>query len=472
MRVGIIGAGPAGMTAAYELSKAGIEVEVFESSPSVGGMAKSIQLWGQTVDLGPHRFFSSDTRVNRIWLELAGQDYEMVDRLTRILYKDKFYYYPLKPFNALLNLGPFEATRCLASYTLQAIKPVQSVPNPTFEDWVVNRFGRRLFAIFFKTYSEKLWGIPCTELDADFAAQRIKKFSLMEALKSALGIGSANHKTLVEQFAYPHGGTGSIYARMAKLCEERGNRIHLDTPIQRVIIESGRAVGIEMSDGTLKRFDRVVSCMPITHLVSRMENVPDPVRHALTQLRFRNTIIVYLQVDCPDLFRDNWLYVHSTELKTGRISNFRNWTARLYGDRTETILALEYWCYTSDELWSKPDAELIALATAEVRLSGLLKNHAVLAGHVVKLENSYPVYAKGYKTPLAAVSGYLKNIDNLCVIGRYGAFKYNNQDHSILMGHLAAQNISQGTNHDLWSVNTDYEYQESSKITETGLVEL
>lgn len=472
MRVGIIGAGPAGITAAYELTKAGVEVEVFESSPAVGGMAKSLALWGQTVDLGPHRFFSSDTRVNRLWLEVAGKDYSMVNRLTRILYKGKFYHYPLKPFNALLNLGLLEAARCLASYASQMCRPGKANPTPTFEEWVVSRFGRRLFTIFFKTYSEKLWGIPCADLDADFAAQRIKKFSLIEALKSAFGLGAGKHKTLVDQFAYPHNGTGSIYARMAKFCEAHGNPVHLNTAVKRVVTESGRAAGIELADGTVKRFDRIVSCMPITHLVARMDTVQEPVLQALAKLRFRNTLIVYLQVECPDLFLDNWIYVHSSELQTGRISNFRNWVPQLYHDRTETVVALEYWCYSEDDLWRKPAKDLIACASDELRRSGLLRGHAVLEGHVVRLENSYPVYAKGYKEPLSTVAAHLKAIDNLCVIGRYGAFKYNNQDHSILMGYLAAQNISQGTAHDLWAINTDYEYQEASKITEVGLVEL
>ncbi len=472
MRVGIIGAGPAGMTVAYELTKAGVEVEVFESSPSVGGMAKSISLWGQTVDLGPHRFFSSDTRVNSLWLEVAGKDYSMVNRLTRILYKGKFFYYPLKPFNALLNLGFLETARCLISYAIRLFVSKKHNPEPTFEEWVASRFGQRLFTLFFKTYSEKLWGIPCAELDADFAAQRIKKFSLIEALKDAFGLDASKHKTLVDQFAYPHGGTGSIYARMAKFCEKHGNQIHLNTPAKRVVTESGRAVGIELNDGTVKRFDRVVSCMPITHLVSRMDTVPEAVRQALPRLRFRNTIVVHLQIDCSDLFRDNWLYVHSTELQTGRISNFRNWVPQLYGKLSETVVALEYWCYSEDTLFSKPDNELIAIASDELRLSGLLSGHSVLEGHVVRLENSYPVYAKGYREPLATVAAYLKSIENLCVIGRYGAFKYNNQDHSILMGYLAAQNISQGTDHDLWAINTDYDYQEASKITEVGLVEL
>lgn len=471
MKVGIIGAGPAGMTAAYELSKAGVQVELFEASPHVGGMSRSVMLWDQKVDLGPHRFFSNDTRVNRIWLEVAGSDYDMVDRLTRILYKGKFFYYPLKPFNALANLGVFEAARCLLSYAKELVAPTKLGATPSFEEWVVSRFGRRLFSIFFKTYSEKLWGILCSELDADFAAQRIKKFSLLEALKSAFGIGASKHKTLVDQFAYPHGSTGSIYERMAEACKAKGGTVHLSTPVRRVLVKEGSAVAVELDDGGVRAFDQVISCMPITDLVCRMDQVPPEVTEAVGQLRFRNTVIVFLRVDGPDLFKDNWLYVHSADLETGRITNFRNWTPHMYGASTDTVLALEYWCYDSDDLWRRTDAELVGQAKEEIKRSGLLGGHQVLDGHVVRIGKSYPVYSRGYKEPLKRVTDYLRTIKNLSVIGRYGAFKYNNQDHSMLMGSLAAQNIAGGAANDLWEINTDYEYQESSVITKTGLVE-
>lgn len=470
MRIGIIGAGPAGMTAAYELVKAGATVEIFESGSAVGGMAKSISLWDQTVDLGPHRFFSSDTRVNKLWLEVAGRDYEMVNRLTRILYKGKFYHYPLKPFNALHNLGILEAFLCLGSYLRELIVPRKQSDSPTFEEWVVSRFGRRLFTIFFKTYSEKLWGIPCSELDADFAAQRIKKFSLLEAIKSAFGLGATKHKTLVDQFAYPHGSTGIIYERMASECRQKGGQIHLRTPVKRVIVEKSCAVGIELFDGTVRTFDHIISSMPITHLVERMDPVAQQTRDALTQLKFRNTVLVFLRIGGRDLFKDNWIYVHSAELATGRIANFRNWIPHVFGNSPDTVLALEYWCYSSDALWQRPDADLVTQATTEIQKSGLLHGRPVLDGHVVRLENAYPVYARGYKEPLTLITDFLKTIDNLSIIGRYGSFKYNNQDHSMLMGYLAAQNICHGKSHDLWDINTDYDYQEASKITDVGLV--
>ncbi len=471
MKVGIIGAGPAGITAAFELSKRGFDVEVFESSDAVGGMARTIECWDQKFDLGPHRFFSSDARVNRVWLEAACGNYAMVNRLTRIFYNSKFFFYPLKPFNALVNLGPFEALRCVMSYVRAVLAPAPLSATPTFEEWVVRRFGRRLFLIFFKTYSEKLWGIPCQSLDADFAAQRIKKFSLSEALLSAFHLGGKNHKTLVDLFAYPLGGTGSIYETMAGECLRRGGKIHLNTPVKRVVVNGGKVSGIQLESGGVVACDHVISCMPVTDLVGRMDAVPVPVADALSQLDFRNTILVFLLIKGSDLFKDNWLYVHSPDLATGRITNFRNWVPELYGESADTVVALEYWCNTGDARWRQSDAELIALATAEMQRSGLLSAHTVLDGKVTRLKNSYPVYSLGYKEPLSAVVDYLKGIDGLTPIGRYGAFKYNNQDHSILMGVLAAENIADGAGHDLWAVNTDDEYQESSVITSTGLVE-
>ncbi len=473
MNVCIIGAGPAGMTAAYQLAKTGIAVEVFEAGDSVGGMARTLDLWGQKADIGPHRFFSSDPRINKVWLEVAAPDYDMVNRLTRIFYRGRLFFYPLKPFNALANLGLFEAARCLLSYAAERLHPTPMGETPTFEEWVVSRFGRRLFGIFFKTYSEKLWGISCSELDADFAAQRIKKFSLGEAIWTALGLGKTQHKTLVDQFAYPHGGTGMVYERMAQKCIALGGKIHLKTPVRRVVVEKGRAVAVELENGQRLAYDHIISTMPMTHLVERMDGAPAEVLRALHQLTYRNTILVFLRIPAKDLFRDNWLYVHSADLQTGRITNFRNWTPHLYGKSEESIVAMEYWCYDSEALWKKTDEELIALATDEIQRSHLLpKGQAVTAGHVERIGRSYPVYARGYKKPLSVVENFLRTIGALSVIGRYGAFKYNNQDHSILMGILAAENIRKGALcHDLWDINTDYEYQESSVITSTGLQE-
>ncbi|HVE87399.1 MAG TPA: FAD-dependent oxidoreductase [Myxococcales bacterium] len=468
MRVAVIGAGPAGITAAYQLTKGGAEVDVYEAGPHVGGMARSLDLWGQRVDLGPHRFLSADARVNKLWLEVVGRDYRLVDRLTRIYYRGKFFQYPLRPLDALAKLGPIEAARCVASYAAGRARGARE--GDSFEDWVVARFGRRLFEIFFKTYSEKLWGISCADLDADFATQRIKKLSLLEAIKNAFALGGARHKTLAERFAYPKGGTGMVYERMAAAVRDRGGRVHLSSPVQRVVVESGRARGLELEGGERVEVDRVVSSMPLSLLVSRLPGAPEEVLAAAAALRFRNTILVYLHVDAPDLFPDNWLYVHAPDLRMGRLTNFRNWVPELHGDSRASILVAEYWCNDPDPIWREPEEALVALASEEVRRTGLVRDAPILGGQVVRLHRCYPVYQRGYRQGLGAIERYLRGIEGLLAIGRYGAFKYNNQDHSILMGLLAAENVLGAGQHDLWSINTDYDsYQESSSITEAGL---
>jgi protoporphyrinogen oxidase len=467
-KIAVIGAGPAGLAAAYSLAKEGFGVDVYEAESQVGGMCKTIELWNCRVDLGPHRFFSVDPKVNRLWLEVVGSEYRMVNRLTRIYYKKKYYDYPLKPLNAFSNLGPLETMKCLVSYGSQTVKT--KATGDDFESWVVNRFGRRLFNIFFKSYSEKLWGIPCSELDADFAAQRIKKLSLYEAVKNAF-VGGNKHKTLVDEFAYPLQGTGMVYNKMAEKIASFGGNIFLKTPVKKVLVTGSVAKGIELADGEVRYYDRIISTMPLTRLVQTMEEVPVRILHEVAQLQFRNTILVYLHVQGKDLFPDNWLYVHSAELETGRITNFRNWVPELYDNSENTILALEFWCNSDDDRWHQQDQELIDLAVKNILATGLIDDRKILGGQVVRIPKCYPVYKKGYKTHLQPVQTWLDTIGNLHTIGRYGAFKYNNQDHSILMGIMIAENIISGSSQDLWKVNTDYEsYQEEMIITKEGLV--
>lgn len=466
--VAVIGAGPAGMTAAYELSKADHRVTVFEAAPAVGGMSRTIELWGQKVDIGPHRFFSTDTRVNKLWLEVVGKDYAMVDRLTRIFYRNRYFHYPLQPVDALMNLGPIQAAFCMLSYLKEKLNP--TTQDGSFESWVTSRFGSRLFETFFKHYSEKLWGISCRDLDADFAAQRIKKLSLWEAVKNALGGAKGKHKTLVDQFAYPLQGTGMVYERMAERVRTRGNTILLNTPVKRLLVSNTNVDGVELRDGTAISFDEVISTMPLTLLVKALQDVPQETLAAAAKLTFRNTIIVYLKVEGENIFPDNWLYVHSPELKTGRITNFRNWIPELYGDQKSTIVALEYWCY-EDETWQTGDSDLIAKGKEELRRTRLIGNTPISEGFVYRIPRCYPVYRRGYRECVATVTKYIRSLNHLQVIGRYGSFKYNNQDHSILMGMLAAENIAKGSTHDLWEINTDYDsYQEHSIISRTGLV--
>jgi protoporphyrinogen oxidase len=459
VRVAIIGAGPAGLTAAHALQTAGVDIEIFEASPQVGGLARTINLWGHRVDLGPHRFFSQNQRVNAFWHQIAGEDFCAVNRRTRIFYRKSFFDYPLAVRNVLANLPPTDIAAAICSW-LKAQLPGQPDAR-TFESWVVRRFGRHLFKMFFKSYTEKLWGIPCTDLDADFATQRIRGFSLGQVIVSALSFGKGKHRTLVDRFDYPTGGCGAVYEAMAREIVAKGGKIHFCAPVKRVTAVEGVVTGIALADGGERAFSHVISTMPLTLMAAQLPAVPPDVERAIAKLRYRNTILVFLRVEATNLFPDQWIYVHEPDVDVGRITNFRNWAPELYGDLKSTVLALEYWCNNEDPIWASPDDALIVKATAELLRIGLIGTAAVSAGHVERIGRSYPVYAAGYREELACVTDFLKSFKNLLPIGRYGAFKYNNQDHSIFMGLLAAENIAQGAAHDLWNVNSDYDkYQE------------
>ncbi len=470
MRVAIIGAGPAGLTAAMQLSRGGATAHVFEANDCIGGLARSFNLWGHRVDLGPHRFFSTDRRVNQLWLDVVGQDYAMVDRLTRIYHNHRFLHYPLKPLNVLQNLGPFESLLCLASYLKQRVAPDRVAEGAeSFESWTVRRFGRRLFERFFKSYSEKLWEIPCQELSADFAAQRIKRLSLGEAVKNAFASRNGRgHPTLLDRFPYPLGGTGSVYEKMAERVRANGGEVRLERPVRHIVHEGFDVRAVELANGSSETFDHVISTMPLTDLVRGLEDVPADVQASADALQFRNTLFVYLHVDSDHLFDDQWLYIHDPELRMGRVTNFRNWASELNGDTNTTVLTVEHWCNDGDSLWTAPDQQLIDQAVGELRSAGLLRKEPVLDGRVIRAPRCYPVYRRGYGDHVAKLAHYLSQFRNLTAIGRYGAFKYNNQDHSILMGILAAENLLDGAGHDLWHVNTDHDtYQEAERIIDT-----
>ncbi|MFK8113243.1 MAG: FAD-dependent oxidoreductase [Rubripirellula sp.] len=476
MRVGVIGAGPAGLTAALSLQTGGADVEVLEASSSVGGLSRSIDLWGQRVDIGPHRFFSTDERINRFWLDVVGENYRMVERLTRVCFRGELIDYPIRPLGAMRQLGWLDAARCLSSYVHQKLVPPRQTQAPSFESWVTSRFGHRLFEMFFQSYSEKLWGIPCHELSADFAAQRIREFSLGAAVLSSIFPNRAqHHKTLADRFAYPIGGTGSVYETMAKRLQNRGGLLQLNSPVAKVLHEGGKVHGVQLISGEQKQFDHVVSTMPLSLLVQGLSNqddqVPQQVKTAVDALTFRNTILVYLHVDSDSLFDDQWLYVQSPEVGIGRVTNFRNWIPELRGKSNSTVLAVERWCNNDDPDWSASDHDLIGLCSDELCSIGLLRAETVLDGFVMRIERSYPIYRIGYQAHIACIAEYLSGLSGITPIGRNGAFKYNNQDHSILMGLLASENVLHDAGHDLWNVNSDFDsYQERTVITETGLV--
>lgn len=462
----IIGAGPAGLSCGYELSKQGNTVEIFEASPYIGGMARSFDLWEQRVDLGPHRFFSKQKEVNIFFSELIKDDFTTVNRQTRIYFKQNYFEYPLKLGNVLTNLQPLVIFQILWHYSIKKINPIKNPKN--FEEWVTNRFGKKLFEIFFKHYTEKLWGIRCSKIDADWAAQRIKTLTLIGAIKSAIVGNKGNtHKTLVDQFSYPKNGTGTLYERAAQEIKNQGGKLKLDQPIKRVLLKNNntKVKGVELKDGTIIKAKNVVSTMPLTLLIKGFNNVPTKVQKAVNNLYFRNTILVYLEIDQEHLFTDNWLYIHSPDIKHGRITNFRNWCSSLNKNKKTTILCLEFWCFENDEIWTGDEQNIINTAHEEIfKINLIPKTSKIINSKVVKVPKCYPVYETGYQNNVNIIIDYLNTMEGLYPIGRYGAYKYNNQDHSILMGLLAAQKITNNKPINLWQINTDTEYHEDGDI--------
>lgn len=461
-RVLIIGAGPAGLSAGRILSENGYKVIIIESASKVGGMSKSLHIFEQIVDIGPHRFFSKDKRLNDFWLSHTKGEVETINRLTRIFYNKKFFYYPLKGFDALFKLGFIESALCVLSFIKAKIKPFGG---DSFESWVANAFGYRLYSIFFKSYTQKLWGIQCDELDSDFATQRIKGLNLYEAIKAAFfGNKNSKHKTLVDAFFYPKKGCGVVYENMAEAIEAAGGEIHYNTVALGILTKDKKAVGVRTDRGDFHG-DIVISTAPFSEMVASLAELDSRIKDLARSLRFRNTILAYVEVDSKaKLFADNWIYVHSKEAKTGRISNFANWTKDLLCGKDESILCLEYWANDDEDLWNLSEDSMIAIAKKDLLESALIADSAhIKRVKIYKIHKSYPIYEKGYKTQLHRIYDALNSFKDMYFIGRNGSFKYNNQDHSILMGLLCADKIL-GAEVDLWQINTDYDYQESAKI--------
>jgi protoporphyrinogen oxidase len=466
-KIAVIGAGPAGLTAAYEILKNSkdYKVDLYESNSYPGGMAASIKLWNQTVDLGPHRFFSSDARVNKFWLEIIDGEYRMIKRKTRILYENKFFNYPLKPLNSFINLGLVKSVECVLSYFYYLLFPKKNISN--FENWAINKFGMKLYKIFFKFYSEKLWGINCRNLSSDFATQRIKKFNLYEAIKSFFIFNNNKHKTLVDEFAYPINGTGYFYQKLSMLIKKKnGGKIFYNQCIKDIKIN---VKNVEISNDKKKyfKYDHLISTMPITNLIKFLKP-SKKILISVDNLRFRNTMLVYLKVDKKNIFSDQWIYVNSNNINCGRITNFSNW--KLKNNNKFTILCLEYWFNDNDKIWIDNDKnKILKIAKSDVNKLNLFHINDIKDIKTIKISKCYPIYYKNYKYHLSVVIKFLKKFKNITLLGRYGSFKYNNQDHSILMGLLAGENFTKNKKHDLWSVNSDYEYQEKTLITKTGL---
>jgi len=463
----IIGAGPAGLTAAYELSKLGMRSTLLEADDQVGGLSRTENYRGYRFDIGGHRFFSKVPLINQLWHEMLGEDFLLRPRLSRIHYRGHFFEYPLKPLDALAGLGAVEALLVCLSYAKARLAPTPE--ESSFEQWVSNRFGYRLYEIFFKTYTEKVWGIPCSEISVAWAAQRIKNLSLTEAVRNAL----FNHTrtrdgeiitSLIGRFHYPRFGPGMMWERCAELVAQQGGETVRGVRVERIRHRHGRVECVygRTVTGELTEFsgEHVISTMPIRDLINALDPAPpEDVLRAANRLRYRDYLTVVLIVKRAAVFPDNWIYIHSPEVKLGRIQNYKNWSPHMVPDTSRSSLGLEYFLWDHDEEWSWPRERLIETGIRDCVQIGLIEPREVEDGTVVRMPKAYPVYDQTYQHSLATVRQYLEQLSNLQLIGRNGQHRYNNQDHSMLAGVYAARNVT-GACYDVWSVNTEQEYQE------------
>ncbi|RZT45469.1 UDP-galactopyranose mutase [Sphingomonas sp. BK036] len=472
--VAIIGAGPAGLTAAYLLGKAGYSVTVIEKDPVyVGGISRTVEHQGFRFDIGGHRFFSKSQPVVDLWNEILPDDFIERPRMSRIYYEGKFYSYPLRAFEALGNLGIWRSTVCMASYAKAKLRPNPNVRS--FEDWVVNQFGHKLYSIFFKTYTEKVWGMPCDTMSADWAAQRIKGLSLggavLDGLKRSLGLNKKPNdgmqtKTLLESFRYPRLGPGMMWDAARDKVLGHGNTILMGHSLKQLAEDStGRwRVTATDRDGATVTIDagHVISSAPMRELAGRLHPLPTTLPQA-SALRYRDFLTVALMIKSPDLFPDNWIYIHDSKVKVGRVQNFRSWSPEMVPDPDIACVGLEYFCFEGDGLWASSDADLIALATKEMAILGLCDPAQVTGGAVVRQEKAYPVYDEEYRDNVDALREEIEaRHPTLHCVGRNGMHRYNNQDHAMMTAMLTVRNIQAGARvHDIWSVNEDAEYHEA-----------
>jgi protoporphyrinogen oxidase len=479
----VIGAGPAGLTAAYLLTKHGISTTVIEADPAyVGGISRTVRYKDFLFDIGGHRFFSKSKEVVDLWKEILPDDFISRPRLSRIYYNGNYFSYPLKAFEALTNLGPFESALCVLSFMYK-----QAFPNEkpvTFHEWVANQFGERLFSIFFKTYTEKVWGMSCDEISADWAAQRIKGLDLWSAMTNALrnsvlpakkgpAIDTSGEviKTLIDSFQYPRKGPGMMWEAAARKTRAQGGRIDMGTTLESLRWDEGASrwtiTASTAGETRVYTARHVISSAPIRELLDSVAPAP-ACKAAADRLRYRDFITVALIVEKPDLFPDNWIYIHEPAVRVGRIQNFRSWSPDMVPDPRQSCLGLEYFCFEGDGLWTAGDGELIGLAKKELEQIGLAAWSDIKDGCVVRQKKAYPVYDDGYKANVEAIRSELADkYPTLHLVGRNGMHKYNNQDHAMMTAMLTVRNIVAGeTIYDVWNVNEDAEYHEAGEAGE------
>ena len=461
----IMGAGPAGLTAAYQLAKAGVTSTLLEKDAVVGGISRTVSYKGYSFDIGGHRFFTKVAAVDEMWREVLSEaDFLHRSRMSRIYYNKTFFHYPLRAGNALAGLGILNSFLILLSYVKARIFPTK--PELSFEQWVSNRFGQRLYLTFFKAYTEKVWGMPCSEISAEWAAQRIKGLSMLSAIKNALIQKQSSDKsrvikTLIDAFDYPRKGPGMMWDAVLESVRHSGDEIQLNTAVEKIVWLPGGVESVQTAAGTV-RGTHYLSTLPVRELVEKLDPPPPAdVLEAARSLKYRDFLTVALIVNQADLFPDNWIYIHDPDVKVGRIQNFKNWSPEMVPDPAKTCLGLEYFCFENDGLWSMSDAELVELGKRELAALKLARTEDMEDGTVVRMAKAYPVYDSTYRTALEKVREFLGRLPNLQLIGRNGMHKYNNQDHSMLTAMLAAKNIL-GGQHDLWQVNVDQEYHEET----------
>ncbi|HWT90598.1 MAG TPA: NAD(P)/FAD-dependent oxidoreductase, partial [Solirubrobacterales bacterium] len=460
----VLGAGPAGLTAAYRLVQRGLPVVVFEADEQVGGIARTVVRDGYRFDLGGHRFFTKSAEVEALWEELLGPELLVRPRLSRIYWRGRFIEYPLRPADVFAKVGPLELARSLGSYARARLR--RQAEAETYEDWVSARFGRRLFELFFKTYTEKVWGVGTDELRAEWAAQRIADLSIWSALRSALPGGGDTPKSLIEEFRYPRLGPGQMWEEMARRVERAGGEIRLAAPVEGLEHEDGRVTAVR-AGGERVEVTAVISSIPLRTTVGVAEPAPPrEVTVAAAGLRYRDFLTVALPIDGEPPFPDNWVYVHDPRARVGRIQNFRAWSPWMTPDPRRSCLGLEYFCFEGDDLWCADDEELVELGRREVAALGLVDADRVAGGHVVRVPKAYPVYDAEYAGRVERIRSWLGGFSNLQQVGRNGLHRYNNSDHSMLTAMRAVENLCDDAGHDVWAVNADSVYHEREEVEE------
>jgi protoporphyrinogen oxidase len=455
----VIGGGPAGLTAGYQLAKQGLPVIVLEAEDQVGGIAKTAVRDGYRFDLGGHRFFTKAKEVDALWHEIMREEFLKRPRMSRIYWNKKFLDYPLRGPDVIKKLGPVELTRAFLSYLWAQIKPKGK--EETFEQWVSNRFGRRLFNLFFKSYTEKLWGVSTSEIRAEWAAQRIKGLSFFSAAKSAfLGNRGNKIKSLISEFHYPRYGPGQMWETMTDDIRKLGGQVLLEHKVTKLEFEGDRCVRVHAA-GKVFEPSAVISSLPLRNTVGMAEPHPKPeVVAAAKGVRYRDFLTVALVLDGDDLFPDNWIYIHEPDVNVGRIQNFRSWSPWMVPDPSKACVGLEYFCFMGDELWETDDDKLVELGMHELEQLGLARPGQLEFGFVERVPKAYPIYDSQYAERVGTIRTWLDALDNFIQVGRNGLHRYNNSDHSMLTAMRAVDNLVKGTEHDIWAVNVESAYHE------------